>query len=98
MSHPVRLHALQDEVKMAEARRVRSRMFELVRKASEMIGNEIAGYALVVWAKDGEMQSSYDANNGPIRYSLVPTLVSDALNRHIAVMMAEERVTSRSMS
>ncbi len=48
----------------------------------------IAGYALVVWDKSGAMRTAYDASHGPIGPALVPTLAADALNRHVAVMLA----------
>jgi hypothetical protein len=38
------------------------------------------------------MRSAYDAARGPIRAPLVPTLVADALNRHVAAMLAAEHV------
>jgi hypothetical protein len=50
--------------------------------------DQIAGYALVVWDMRGDMRSVYSASQGPIGPSLVPTLVADALNRHVAVMLA----------
>jgi hypothetical protein len=34
------------------------------------------------------MRSAYNAAQGPIGPALIPTLVADALNRHVAVMLA----------
>jgi len=50
--------------------------------------DHVAGYALVVWDQRGELRSVYNAAQGPIGPALVPTLVADALNRHVAVMLA----------
>ena len=50
------------------------------------------GFALVVWDKEGHLRSSYNAARGPIRAPLVPTLAADALNRHIAIMLAAQRL------
>jgi hypothetical protein len=38
------------------------------------------------------LKLAYDAAHGPIRAPLVPTLVADALNRHVAVMLAAEHI------
>jgi len=54
----------------------------------DQCGEDIAGFALVVWDKEGGMRTAYDTTRGPIRAALVPTLVADALNRHVAVMLA----------
>lgn len=71
--------------------RVRKNLFESCRKAIDDAGGALAGYALVTWTRDGNVHSSYDANDGPIRDSLVPTLAADALNRHVAVVLATGR-------
>jgi len=44
---------------------------------------------LIVWGKDGDMRTAYNAAQGPIGPDLVPTLAADALNRHVAVMLAK---------
>jgi hypothetical protein len=63
---------------------------ELIEKCSGAIAEleNVAGFALVVWDSRGEMRSAYNAAQGPIGPALVPTLVADALNRHVAVMLA----------
>lgn len=58
------------------------------------VGSGIAGFALVVWDERGDMRTAYDATRGPIGPALVPTLVSDALNRHVAVKLAVQSVSS----
>ncbi len=74
------------------AREMRQALFQRCRAAAEQVGDQIAGFAIVVWDERGDMRSAYDATRGPIGPALVPTLVSDALNRHVAVKMAEERL------
>ena len=71
---------------------MRQALFQRCRAAAEQVGDQIAGFAIVVWDERGDMRSAYDATRGPIGPALVPTLVSDALNRHVAVKMAEERL------
>jgi hypothetical protein len=62
------------------------------RAAVDQLGDDISGFAIVVWDKQGDLRSAYDATRGPIGPALVPTLVLDALNRHVAVKLAEERL------
>jgi hypothetical protein len=72
-----------------EAELLRTEMLAKCAAAIEAIG-DAAGFALVVWNKSGEMRTVYDASKGPIGPALLPTLASDALNRHVAVMLAKE--------
>jgi hypothetical protein len=60
----------------------------------DQAGDEIAGFALVVWDNRGDMRTAYDAARGPIGPALVLTLVSDALNRHLAIKLAEEQISN----
>jgi hypothetical protein len=69
---------------------LRADILEKCAAAIETIGDEPAGFALVVWNKEGEMRTTYDASRGPIGPALLPTLASDALNRHVAVMLARD--------
>lgn len=72
---------------------MRAAMFQRCRAAMDQMGDNIAGFAIVVWDCQGDMRTAYDATRGLIGPALVPTLVSDALNRHVAVKLAEERLT-----
>jgi hypothetical protein len=56
----------------------------------EAMGGDVAGFALIVWNGSGEMRTVYDASKGPVGPALLPTLASDALNRHVAVMLARD--------
>ena len=91
MTRPLRLKDVSSDLKAREAREIRAALFQRCRAAIEQLGDDIAGFALVVWDKEGEMRSAYDTTRGPIRAPLVPTLVADALNRHVAVMLAAAR-------
>lgn len=82
------LKLFANQRKRESARKVRQRLFHSCRMGLEEAGDDLAGYALVTWTSDGEMHSAYDTHGGPIRAALVPTLVADALNRHVAVMLA----------
>jgi hypothetical protein len=71
------------------AERIRSDILAKCAAAIEAMGSDVAGFALVVWNKRGEMRTVYDASQGPIGPALLPTLASDALNRHVAVMLSK---------
>jgi hypothetical protein len=73
-----------------ESNLVRDDLFAKCTAAVDGLGDGVAGYALVVWGKDGDMRTAYNAAQGPIGPALVPTLAADALNRHVAVMLARD--------
>lgn len=71
-----------------EAKDVRKALFGQCREILAQLGEDVAGFALVVWNRDGELRTGYDTGYGPIRPPLVPTLAGDALNRHVTLDMA----------
>jgi hypothetical protein len=98
MAKPVRLKEVRNEQRRYAGKDMRKSLFERCRAAADQLGDEISGFAIVVWDKQGDLRSAYDATRGPIGPALVPTLVSDALNRHVAVKLAEERLADSSGS
>ena len=88
---PIMLEELAAKQRKGVADGVRRNLFKSCRKALEEAGNDLAGYALVTWTRDGDLHSAYDARNGPIRDALVPTLAGDALNRHVAIVVGTWR-------
>jgi hypothetical protein len=92
MRRPVSLRAISNEKRQDEGRSMRQDLFGRCRAAADQMGDDIAGFAIVVWDQNGDMRTSYSTARGPIGPALVPTLVSDALNRHVAVNLAEERL------
>ncbi len=91
LSHPISLKKVVEAQRNVAAREMRAALFQRCRAAIEQMGDDISGFAVVVWDKEGNLRSAYDASRGPIRAPLVPTLVADALNRHVAVMIAEAK-------
>lgn len=73
-----------------DAELLREDLFEKCNSAVDGLGDNVAGFALIVWGKDGDMRTAYNAAHGPIGPGLVPTLAADALNRHVAVMLAKK--------
>jgi hypothetical protein len=98
MPRPVSLRAVSNEKRKADGSSMRRELFGRCRAAVQQMGDEIAGFAVVVWDQNGDMRTSYSAARGPIGPALVPTLVSDALNRHVAVKLAEERLAGNNGS
>lgn len=90
----VNLKAVSDEKRADDGRLMRQDLFKSCRTGADQMGDDMVGFAIVVWDKNGGMWTSYNAARGPIGPSLVPTLVSDALNRHVAVKLAEARIAS----
>jgi hypothetical protein len=81
-----------------DAELLREDLFEKCNSAVDGLGDNVAGFALIVWGKDGEMRTAYNAAQGPIGPGLVPTLAADALNRHVAVMLAKNEEPDDSAS
>jgi hypothetical protein len=79
---------IADNKKHNEAREIREALFGQSRSILEQLGDDVSGFALVVWDRRGDLRSSYDTGHGPLRPALVPTLASDALNRHVALDLA----------
>ncbi len=77
-----------------EAKSLQEEITAKCAAAVQSMGTDVAGFALVVWSKSGEMRTAYDASRGPIGPALLPTLASDALNRHVAVMLAKDEIES----
>ena len=90
LGRPVSLTVAADDRRRAAGRDMRQSLFERCRAAADQLGDNISGFALVVWDTQGDLRSAYDATRGPIGPASIPTLVSDALNRHVAVKLAEE--------
>jgi hypothetical protein len=86
-----RFSVIASEQKANEAREIRASLFGRCRAAIDQMGDDIAGFAVVVWDRRGDLRSSYDTTHGPIGPALVPTLAADALNRHVAVMLAAQK-------
>jgi len=81
---------------MGEIREIRPaqdatrRLLDVLGELGEKISDEgyIAG-AFVVWGPRGEVHTVYDTRSGPVSKCLMPTFVHDALNRHVAVAIAQ---------
>jgi len=79
----------------AEAKDVRKMLFAHCRAILEELGEDVSGFAVVAWSRDGELRSALDTGYGPIRAALIPTLAGDALNRHVAGFQAPAECIKR---
>ena len=93
-NRPPSLSVAVSDRRRAAGRDMRQSLFQRCRAAVDQLRDDISGFAIVVWDNKGDLRSAYDATRGPIGPALVPTLVSDALNRHVAVKLAEERLAN----
>jgi len=90
MSGPTLLAAEREKRQAEGAEQFGSEMIDSCRKALGELEGGAIGFALVVWGKAGDLHTVYRADEGPVGPALLPTLVSDALNRHIAVEIAKD--------
>lgn len=90
MSGPTLLAAEREKREAEGAEQFGAMMIDSCRKAFGELEGGAVGFALVVWGKTGELHTAYRADDGPIGPALLPTLASDALNRHIAVEIAKD--------
>lgn len=72
------------------ARHVRRELLALLNRWRRLYGEGIAGYAIAVWDGRGEVATAHYTDEGPVGRCLMPAFVHDALNRHVAVEIAEE--------
>jgi hypothetical protein len=90
------------DIKMAEvapdkhrARKARLILGRVIRDAIDFHGTDFAGFALVTWDMRGGAHSGYFAEVGMVSESLMPTFAHDALNRHLAAVIAERASSNR---
>lgn len=61
----------------------------LVRACRAALASEVAGYALVVWDRDGGT-SSYVLPSERLGRRILPAIVHDSLQQHITLDMADD--------
>lgn len=84
MTKPVKLSIIRSERNHADAKDLRREMYRHLGNIIREAGDDIAGYAVVIWDKDGWNWSNLKAG-GPIKSRLLPTFVGDALTQHVSV-------------
>lgn len=71
------------------ATRIRRILGRVLRDHLEGHGPDIAGFALVSWDMRGNARTGFMTEVGPVGDSLMPCFVKDALQRHLAVKLAQ---------
>lgn len=74
----------------------RSDLNSQVNACCDLHGDDIAGYALIVWDRRGGCRTALWTHEGPVSMALAPTYVGDALNRHVAVMLSQTETVETS--
>src|ERR1700730_11621497 len=82
------LGVVANDRRREEAHNARALLFAQCRSILDELGDDVSGFALVVWDREGDLRSSYSVGYGPLRTALIPTLAGDALNRHVPLPMA----------
>lgn len=89
MKKPEKLLVIRDQRTSDASRRRRGLLHQACRDVIAQ-RDTLAGFALIAWDRQGDLSSAVRCWDGsPIGPALVPTLVHDALNRHIAVDLAQ---------
>jgi hypothetical protein len=84
------IHAISP--KSERTRSVRKILIRCLRHQLQGHGGNLAGFALVTWDMCANAETAF-LTGGHVSRSLVPAFTSDALNRHIAVELAQDRQT-----
>lgn len=91
MGRPIKLSVVRSERQRSEAKEIRRSLYHHIGEVVRGAGDEIAGFAVVVWDKRGGNWSTLKGG-GPIMTRLAPSFVRDSLNQHVAVNMTKEEL------
>lgn len=84
MKKVVKLSVFKNERAATKARDIRGRMGNAINTTRTHLGNDLSGYAIVAWGKDGRVISSLvNADISPISRSIIPQFVKDKLEQHV---------------
>ena len=61
------LHEVIDDLRLSEARDIRAALFAQCRSLLSELGDDVSGFALVAWTRQGELRSAFDTGYGPLR-------------------------------
>lgn len=89
MKRPVKLSAIRSERQHDAAKDMRRELYGNLRAVVQDAGDKIAGYAVVVWDKDGSNWSTL-RSGAPIQSRLAPSFVHDSLQQHVTVNLTRD--------
>jgi hypothetical protein len=81
----VKLSVIRNQRKAAEAKSIRSDLFASARNITRDIGDDIGGFALIVWRRNGEACSAINNCYGPLRGRSLPSFCRDAISTHVTL-------------
>lgn len=84
VNNVLRIVSNKDKSERHAKKQAKQRYFRSCQEAIDGIESDLAGYAIVVWTKSGNAISVLHCGDGLIGHGLVPTLVHDVINRHVA--------------
>ena len=83
MKKIVHLSVVKNERAKIEGTRIRGLIGDSIRSIRAHLGDDLCGYGLVAWARDGRIVTSIvKTPNGPIGLAVVPTFIKDKLEQH----------------
>ena len=85
---------VRNERKAAQAKYMRRDMHCAVRSACRGCGDDLSGYALVAWDRMGNVHTAINQGLGPFGWCALPNQCRDAINRHIAIALANPEAAS----
>ena len=85
----VYLVQVRNERKASEAAHIRRNLFQAARNASNARGDELSGFALVSWDRQGNMRTAINSGYGPIAWGRIPSECRDAFERHVTAELAQ---------
>jgi hypothetical protein len=78
------------------AKELTENMREELEELCERFSNSLSGFVMICWSNIGETALAFNADNGPVADSLVPTFVHDVISRAVTVKVTERRALSGS--
>jgi hypothetical protein len=89
MRRVVKLQVVRSEKARAEAKELRREFYQSVGDIMADAGDNVSGYAIVMWNKDGENWSVVKPGK-PFLSRMVPTFAGDSLTQHVTKVMSDK--------
>jgi len=75
------------------ADRLKAEMVEAAGRIREELGADLGGFTIVAWNMRGAAYTVISADEGPVAMGFAPLFSEQALNRHVAIKIGEDRHT-----
>lgn len=95
MKKIVKLSVVRNDRAAKEARYIRSRLGNAINTIRMHLGDNLAGYGIVAWDREGKTVSSIvNRNSSPFARAVVPLFVKDKLEQHTTEDFIIDSLTS----